>query len=260
MHGSIEPEDAKEILRKAIRTTRSTRTERRRDEAARAIADIIETIPEVLAARCVATYAARPTEPGTTAMLERLSARGVRVLLPVLGAGLQRDWAEYAGPHDLRERAPGRPPEPSGPTLGAAALAEADVVIAPALAVDTRGVRLGQGRLVRPRPRAHPTRHQGLRRRLSRRGLRRRHPPAPLEKHDRTIDAVATRWAGAGSSRTEAPHDEGPDRARCARTGPSSCDCYGTRRSSSWVAAATAEEENGQAYVSPAAQVPSWSS
>ena len=63
----------------------------------------------------------------------------------MLGSGLQRDWAEYAGVDDLRERAPGRPPEPGGPTLGAAALAEADVVIAPALAVDTTGARLGQG-------------------------------------------------------------------------------------------------------------------
>ncbi|MFJ4106846.1 5-formyltetrahydrofolate cyclo-ligase [Oerskovia enterophila] len=199
LHGSIEPEDAKEILRKAIRTARSTRSERRRDEAALLIADVIETIPEVLSARCVATYAARPTEPGTTAMLDRLAARGVRVLLPVLGAGLQRDWAEYAGSHDLRERAPGRPPEPSGPALGAAALVDADVVIAPALAVDTRGVRLGQGggwydrALEHMRPGTKviavvfPDEVYDADER-----------PLPLEKHDRTIDGVATpqgwRW------------------------------------------------------------------
>jgi 5-formyltetrahydrofolate cyclo-ligase len=201
LHGSIEPEDAKEILRKAIRTARSARTERRRDEAALAIADVIETIPEVLSARCVATYAARPTEPGTTAMLERLSARGVRVLLPVLGAGLQRDWAEFDGAHDLQVRAPGRPPEPSGPTLGAAALADADVVVAPALAVDSNGVRLGQGggwydralEHVRPGTKViavvFPEEVYDATDR-----------PLPLEKHDRTVDAVATplgwRWIG----------------------------------------------------------------
>ncbi|MBD5786582.1 5-formyltetrahydrofolate cyclo-ligase [Cellulosimicrobium terreum] len=145
LHGSIETEDAKEILRKAIRTNRQTRSERMRKEAAAAIADVVETIAEVTAATCVATYAARPTEPGTLDLLERLSARGVRILLPVLGAGLSRDWAEYAGPEDLQVRAPGRPPEPGTDTLGPEAIAHADVVIAPALAVDSRGVRLGQG-------------------------------------------------------------------------------------------------------------------
>ncbi|MGO1338355.1 MAG: 5-formyltetrahydrofolate cyclo-ligase, partial [Cellulosimicrobium funkei] len=145
LHGSIEAEDAKEILRKAIRTHRQARSERLRKEADAAIADVVETIPEVAAATCVATYAARPGEPGTSAMLERLAARGVRLLLPVLGAGLQRDWAVYDGPADLQVRAPGRPPEPGTPTLGPEAIAEADVVVAPALAVDSRGVRLGQG-------------------------------------------------------------------------------------------------------------------
>src|SRR5690606_5356930 len=51
----------------------------------------------------------------------------------------------YRGADDLVERAPGRPPEPSGEFLPAEALAEADVVVIPALAVDTAGNRLGQG-------------------------------------------------------------------------------------------------------------------
>lgn len=70
---------------------------------------------------------------------------GKTVLLPVLGAGLQRDWAPFAGADDLMERAPGRPPEPGTDTVGPEALAQADVVISPALAVDTSGTRLGQG-------------------------------------------------------------------------------------------------------------------
>jgi len=74
-----------------------------------------------------------------------LHAQGVRVLLPVLGTGLRRGWAEFTGLADLKTRAPGRPPEPSGPDLGPEALADADVVIIPALAVDTAGARLGQG-------------------------------------------------------------------------------------------------------------------
>ena len=141
----LEPEDAKDELRKAIRAAREVRSERLRREAADALADVVESIPEVKDAGCVATYAARPTEPGTLALMDRLAARDVRVLLPVLGTGLQRNWAEYAGSDDLRVRAPGRPPEPGTPELPAEAVADADVILVPALAVDTSGMRLGQG-------------------------------------------------------------------------------------------------------------------
>jgi len=138
-------EHAKDALRSAIRAARRTRTERRRREAAHALTDALMTFPPLQDARCVAVYASRPGEPDTSPLLERLAARGVRILLPVLGAGLQRDWAPYAGPEDLHQRAPGRPPEPGTPHLGPQALAEAEVIVAPALAVDTDGARLGQG-------------------------------------------------------------------------------------------------------------------
>jgi 5-formyltetrahydrofolate cyclo-ligase len=140
-----QTEHAKEALRSAIRAARRTRSERRRLEAAHAVAKALDTFPALTAARCVAVYASRPGEPDTGPLLERLAARGVRVLLPVLGTGLQRDWAPYAGADDLRQRAPGRPPEPGTPHLGPQALAEAEVIVAPALAVDTSGARLGQG-------------------------------------------------------------------------------------------------------------------
>ncbi len=145
MVAGMEPSDAKGALRRAIRERRSARTARQRAQAATAFADVLETLPAVRDAKCVAAYAARPSEPGTEVLLERLAAQGKRVLLPVLGTGLARDWAEYVPGEELRERAPGRPPEPGGPALGAEAVAEADVVIAPALAVDTAGRRLGQG-------------------------------------------------------------------------------------------------------------------
>ncbi|MEG3614374.1 5-formyltetrahydrofolate cyclo-ligase [Isoptericola haloaureus] len=141
----METGDAKDELRRAIRHQRQDRSARLREQAAAAFAEVLATVPAVSSAATVATYAARPTEPGTGALLDQLAARGARVLLPVLGAGLARDWAEYTGPDDLLERAPGRPPEPGGRTLGGRAIAEADVVIAPALAVDSLGVRLGQG-------------------------------------------------------------------------------------------------------------------
>jgi 5-formyltetrahydrofolate cyclo-ligase len=186
-------EDVKEELRLAIREARRARSPRRRDEAARALATVVLSIPAVASAHCVSVYAARSTEPGTGALLEELAARGVRVLMPVLGSGLQREWAEYAGADDLRERAPGRPPEPGGPTLGAAALADADVVIAPALAVDTSGARLGQGGGWYDRALEHirpgvPVVALVFPEELYDADVR----PLPSERHDRAVDAVAT--------------------------------------------------------------------
>ena len=141
----IEIEDAKSALRSAIREQRSNRSERLRKEAGQDFATTILGIPEVKEAKVVALYTSRSGEPSTLPLMTYLHAKGKRVLLPVLGAGLQRDWATFAGEDDLQQRAPGRPPEPSTPTLGAEALAEADLIIAPALAVDTHGTRLGQG-------------------------------------------------------------------------------------------------------------------
>jgi 5-formyltetrahydrofolate cyclo-ligase len=77
--------------------------------------------------------------------MPRLLHRGVRVLQPVLGTGMQRQWAFLDPAQAYVEPAPGRPLEPAGPVLEAAALAEADVILVPALAVDTRGYRVGLG-------------------------------------------------------------------------------------------------------------------
>ncbi|MDN4477550.1 5-formyltetrahydrofolate cyclo-ligase [Demequina sp. SYSU T00039] len=140
-----EPDEAKAHLRAVIRRERLQRSERRRHEAAAAFRDHVLALPAVQAASCVSVYASRPHEPSTGPLIEALHVRGVRVLIPLLGDGLQRGWGVYRGVDDLVERAPGRPPEPSGDFLGSVTLAEADVIVVPALAVDTSGTRLGQG-------------------------------------------------------------------------------------------------------------------
>ena len=143
--GTLDVIDAKDELRRAIRAARERRGARARAEAALGFAQVVGDLPQLRAASCVAAYVSRPTEPDTLPLIERLAQRGTRVLLPVRGAGLQRDWAWFTSVDELEVRAPGRPPEPAGPTLGAEALAQADAVVAPALAVDTSGSRLGQG-------------------------------------------------------------------------------------------------------------------
>ncbi|BBZ41297.1 5-formyltetrahydrofolate cyclo-ligase [Mycobacterium conspicuum] len=97
----------------------------------------------------VCAYVPVGTEPGSVELLDRLLRRAGRVLLPVARiaddntpAPLQ--WAEYR-PGALTRGLWGllEPPEP---WLPASALAEADVVFVPALAIDRRGARLGRGR------------------------------------------------------------------------------------------------------------------
>jgi 5-formyltetrahydrofolate cyclo-ligase len=83
------------------------------------------------------------TEPPTVPLLHALRADGRIVLLPVLLDDLDLDWAAYDG-SDLVPGARGML-EPPGSRLGRDAVATADVVLAPALAVDRDGNRLGQG-------------------------------------------------------------------------------------------------------------------
>lgn len=66
------------------------------------------------------------------------------MLLPVSGPVGPLDWAEYAGPDELRQGRFGLA-EPVGEMLGSDAVREARVLLVPALAVDGDGIRLGRG-------------------------------------------------------------------------------------------------------------------
>lgn len=90
----------------------------------------------------VAAYASVGREPGTGILLDALRAAGKRVLLPVLRADFDLDWAVYDG--DLLEASRGLL-EPPGPLLGVRAIGEAAVVLTPGVAVSVLGDRLGHG-------------------------------------------------------------------------------------------------------------------
>lgn len=140
---AVEVEDAKALLRDAIRAHRKERSAKEARRAAEHIAEHIE--PLLAGVSCVAMYAARPDEPNTDVLMHAMHERDITILLPILGAGLSRDWARYEPGQTLEVRAPGRPPEPEGPGLGENAIADADLIITPALSVDGEGRRLGQG-------------------------------------------------------------------------------------------------------------------
>ncbi|HET9171300.1 MAG TPA: 5-formyltetrahydrofolate cyclo-ligase [Actinospica sp.] len=101
--------------------------------------------PRLTSADTVAAYWPLGTEPDTRALIEGLLERNVRVLLPVLLADRDLDWARYDGdPDALRDGGAGtrRPP---GTTLGTDVVLRADAMIVPALAVTAAGVRIGRG-------------------------------------------------------------------------------------------------------------------
>ena len=113
-------------------------------ERARTVADHLMEAPEIRKAATVAAYVSVSSEPGTGPLLDRLTAAGKRVILPLLQPDMDLDWAAYDGPGDLRTARRGLL-EPSGQPLGRGALATADAVLVPGMAVGPDGTRLGQG-------------------------------------------------------------------------------------------------------------------
>jgi 5-formyltetrahydrofolate cyclo-ligase len=130
----------------------------------------------VRAGDAVALYDARGAEPPTAGLVTALRADGIRVLLPITEPDLDLDWADAA--------------DPAGRPLGRAAIGSASLVLAPGLAVDRRGTRLGQGGGCYDR--ALPRRAPGVR------VVVLLHPgelvegPLPRDPHDVPVDGALT--------------------------------------------------------------------
>ncbi|MEU2575490.1 5-formyltetrahydrofolate cyclo-ligase [Streptomyces anulatus] len=135
---------AKSSLRRELLAARALLTKEDAARTAAVLAEAALRVPELADARTVAAYVSVGCEPGTRALLEALRGRGVRVLLPVLLADNDLDWAAYEGPEHLLPAGRGLL-EPEGPRLGPAAVLDADAVLLPGLAVDEAGMRLGRG-------------------------------------------------------------------------------------------------------------------
>ena len=135
---------AKAALRKRLLAARAALPDDRRAEGGRLLRDAVLALPETQMAGTVAAYVSVGTEPGTRSLVYALWKRGTYVLLPLLRPDNDLDWASYEGPDSLAA-APRGLLEPTEPPRGPGAVASADLVIVPALAVDRRGRRLGRG-------------------------------------------------------------------------------------------------------------------
>jgi 5-formyltetrahydrofolate cyclo-ligase len=136
------PTPRKPDLRAAARAARAARSQAEREAFAQALAAV--DLPVLADGGTVTLFVGVGDEPDTRPLIARLHARGVRVLLPIVMSDWSLDWAAYVGDDELAPAGYGLL-EPTGPRLGAAAIAEADVVLVPALSVDPVGRRLGQG-------------------------------------------------------------------------------------------------------------------
>ena len=134
----------KAALRRRLLADRARLGPGQRAAAARALRDAILELPQAQMAGTIAVYYSLASEPGTHGLVYALWKRGGYVLLPLLRPDADLDWASYEGPDSLRPGPRGLT-EPSEPPRGPDAVARADLVVVPALAVDHSGVRLGRG-------------------------------------------------------------------------------------------------------------------
>jgi 5-formyltetrahydrofolate cyclo-ligase len=178
-----DPKAHKKALRASIRSARDARPVSERQAFAARLAEW--TPPE--GTRRVSCFIGVGSEPDTAQLIKSLTARGIEVLLPITLDDFSLDWALYTGHDDLVD---GRYDllEPSGPRLGAAGIATADVVVIPALAIDRDGRRLGQGAGCYDRALPHVSADTPVvavvydDERLS--------EPLPEEPHDRRVDGI----------------------------------------------------------------------
>ena len=130
---------------------------------------------EFIGVKSVASYISYGVEPQTLDLNEALAAQGISVLVPRLLPNKDLEWVNWNGEK-----------EQTGPAVGD--LSGVGVVIVPALHIDQRGVRLGQGggSYDRALPRFNSWKialiHHGE---LTSENL-------PAEGHDARVDAAAT--------------------------------------------------------------------
>ena len=140
--GGVAAEKA--ALRRRLLADRARLSPDQRAVAGRALRDAVLELPQVQMAGTIAAYYSLSSEPDTHGLVYALWKRGGYVLLPLLRPDADLDWASYEGPDSLIPGPRGLQ-EPKEKPRGPGAIARADVVLVPALAVDHAGNRLGRG-------------------------------------------------------------------------------------------------------------------
>ncbi|MCG7610402.1 MULTISPECIES: 5-formyltetrahydrofolate cyclo-ligase [Mycobacterium] len=158
----VTPPTKTELRADVIRARRAVPDDLR-DSEAQALCHWLPSL--VCGGQTVCAYVPVGSEPGSRMLLDTLAELGVRVLLPVArkdgdGRPMPMQWGPYeagtlvAGEFGLRE--------PPAPWLPPGHIADAELVLVPALAVDRKGNRLGRGAGFYDRSLIYAARHTRL--------------------------------------------------------------------------------------------------
>jgi 5-formyltetrahydrofolate cyclo-ligase len=139
-----DAEPAKPGLRAACIAARRALSARDRALETAGFTEHLLQLRTALAARRIAAYLSSRIEPDTRPFLNMVIADGAEIILPVAREDGLMDWVAADGESE-RPSALGVP-EPIGDILSPLALDAVELIIAPALAVDRAGHRLGKGR------------------------------------------------------------------------------------------------------------------
>ncbi len=134
----------KRALRAELRERRQNLTTTERAAATAGITRHLVDLTTDLSARSIACYLSTQLEPDTRPYLNWAHEHGLRVLLPISREDGLLDWTTGDGETET-EGLYGMP-EAVGELLGPIAINDVDLILVPAAAVDSRGVRLGWGR------------------------------------------------------------------------------------------------------------------
>ncbi|WP_022885694.1 5-formyltetrahydrofolate cyclo-ligase [Glaciibacter superstes] len=134
----------KRALRAELRERRQNLTSIEKESAAAGFTDNLQSLVTDLSARSISCYLSAQNEPGTRPFLNWAETEGIRILFPVSREDGLLDWT-VGEEHEEYEGIAGTP-EPVGELLGPIAINDVDLIIVPAAAIDSTGMRIGWGR------------------------------------------------------------------------------------------------------------------
>ena len=134
----------KRALRAELRERRRNLTGPEREAATAGITRNLVDLTTDLSVQSIACYLSTTAEPDTRPFLNWAHRQGIRVLLPITREDGLLDWTTGDGESET-EGLYGMP-EPVGDLLGPIAINDVDLIVIPAAAVDSTGMRMGWGR------------------------------------------------------------------------------------------------------------------
>lgn len=139
-----DPDVQKRILRAELRERRQNLSSRERELTTEGLTSRLQELIGSTEAESISCYLSMPSEPNTRPFVNWAEARGIRVLFPVTREDGLLDWT--VGEDEIETLGMHGTPEAAGELLGPMAINDVDLIIVPAAAIDSTGMRLGWGR------------------------------------------------------------------------------------------------------------------